>query len=46
MKLLLSLAHYHIVYLIIKLIWIYPTFLQVEDCSISIGPFINPPPTS
>jgi hypothetical protein len=44
MKLLLSLAYYHIVYLIIKLIWINPTFLLLEDYSISIGPFINPLP--
>jgi hypothetical protein len=44
MKLLLSLAHYHIVYLIIKLIWINPMFLQLENCSIFIGPFTNPFP--
>jgi hypothetical protein len=44
MKLLLSLAHYHIIYLIIKLIWINPTFLELEDCSIFIGPFTNPLP--
>jgi len=44
MKLLLSLAHYHIVYLIIKLIRINPTFLRLEDYSISIGPFTNPLP--
>jgi hypothetical protein len=44
MKLLLSLAYYHIVYLIIKLIWINPMFLVLEDYSISIGPFINPLP--
>jgi hypothetical protein len=42
MKLLLSLAYYHIVYLIIKLIWINPMFLLLEDYSISIGPFTNP----
>jgi len=44
MKLLLSLAHYHIVHLIIKLIWINPTFLQVENGSIFIGRFSNPLP--
>jgi len=42
MKLLLPLAHYHIVYLIIKLIQINPMFLWFEDCSIFIEPFINP----
>jgi hypothetical protein len=42
MKLLLPLAHYHIIYLIIKLIRINPMFLQLEDCSIFIGPFIDP----
>jgi len=42
MKLLLPLAHYHIIYLIIKLIRINPMFLQLEDCFISIGPFIDP----
>jgi hypothetical protein len=44
MKFLLSLAYYHIVYLIIKLIWINPTFMLLEDYSISIGPFTNPLP--
>jgi hypothetical protein len=42
MKLLLSLAHYHIIYLIIKLIRINPMLIQLEDCFISIGPFIDP----
>jgi hypothetical protein len=42
MRLLFSLAHYHIVYLIIKLILINPSFLWLEDCSIFVGPFINP----
>jgi hypothetical protein len=41
MRLLLSLAHYHIVYLIITLIRINPSFLRLED-SISVGPFTNP----
>ncbi len=42
MKLLLPLAHYHITYLIIKLIQIDRMFLRLEDCSISIGPFTDP----
>jgi hypothetical protein len=42
MKLLLPLAHYHIIYLIIKLIQINPMFLWLEDCSVSIGPFTDP----
>jgi hypothetical protein len=42
MKLLLPLAHYHIIYLITKLIRINPMFLRLEDCSISIGPIIDP----
>jgi hypothetical protein len=42
MKLLLPLAHYHIIYLIIKLIWINLMFLRLEDYSIFIGPFTNP----
>jgi hypothetical protein len=42
MKLLLPLAHYHITYLIIKLIRIDRMFLHREDYSISIGPFIDP----
>ncbi len=47
MKFLLSLAHYHIIYLIIKLIRINPMLLRLEDYSISIGPFTNPlSPTS
>jgi hypothetical protein len=44
MKLLLSLAYYHDIYLIIKLIWINPMFLLLEDYSIFIGPFTNPLP--
>jgi hypothetical protein len=47
MKLLLPLAHYHIIYLIIKLIQINLMFLQLENCSISIRPFTDPlSPTS
>ncbi len=42
MKLLLSLAHYHITYLILKLIRIDHMFLRLEDCSISIEPFTDP----
>jgi hypothetical protein len=42
MKLMLPLAHYHIIYLIIKLIRINPMFIRFEDYSISIGPFIDP----
>jgi hypothetical protein len=42
MKLMLPLAHYHIIYLIIKLIWINPMFIRLENCSIFIGPIIDP----
>jgi hypothetical protein len=42
MKLLLPLAHYHIIYLIIKLIRINLMLLRLEDCSISIEPFTDP----
>jgi len=42
MKLLLPLAHYHIIYLISKLIQINPMFLRFEDCFISIRPFTHP----
>jgi hypothetical protein len=42
MKLLLSLAYYHIIYLILKLTRINPTFLLLEDYSISIGPSPSP----
>jgi hypothetical protein len=42
MKLMSPLAHYHIIYLIIKLIRINPMFIRIEDCSIFIGPFIDP----
>jgi hypothetical protein len=41
MKFLLSLAYYHIIYLIIKLIRINPMFLRLKDYSISIGPFTD-----
>jgi hypothetical protein len=46
MKLLLPLAHYHTIYLIIKLFRINLMFIQLEDCSIFIGPFINIPLTT
>jgi hypothetical protein len=42
MKLMLSLLHYHIIYLIPKLYRINLMFLRLEDYSISIGPSINP----
>jgi hypothetical protein len=42
MKLLLPLAHYHIIYLIIKFIRINLMFLRLENYSIFIGPFIDP----
>ncbi len=42
MKLLLLLAHYHIVYLIIKLIQINPMFIRLKDHPIFIKPFIDP----
>jgi hypothetical protein len=35
-------THYHTIYLIFKLIRIIPMFIRIEDCSISIGPFIDP----
>jgi len=41
MKLLLPLAHYHIIYLIIKLFQINFMFIWLEDYSIFIKPFIN-----
>jgi hypothetical protein len=42
MKLMLSLPHYHPIYLISKLFPINLMLLWLEDCSISIGPSINP----
>jgi hypothetical protein len=39
--LLWSWAHYHTIYLIVKLIRINLMFIRLKDCSISIGPFIN-----
>jgi hypothetical protein len=42
MKLLLPLAHYHIIYLIIKFIRINPMVIWLEDCLIFIKPFIDP----
>jgi hypothetical protein len=41
MKLLLPLAHYHIIYLIVKSSQINLMFIGLEDCFIFIGPFIN-----
>jgi hypothetical protein len=41
MKLLLSLPHYHTIYLIVKLFQINLMFIRLEDYSISIGPSIN-----
>jgi hypothetical protein len=41
MKLLLPLAHYHTIYLIVKLFRINLMFIRLEDYSIFIGPFIN-----
>jgi hypothetical protein len=38
---MLPLAHYHSIYLIVKLIRINLMFIQLEDCSSFIGPFIN-----
>ncbi len=35
------LSHYHIIYLIVKLIQINLMFIRLEDYFISIGPFIN-----
>jgi hypothetical protein len=46
MKLLLPLAHYYIIYLIIKLFQINLMFIWFENCSIFIGPFINTPSTT
>jgi hypothetical protein len=42
MKLLLSLPHYHTIYLIVKLSRINLMLLWLEDYSIYIGPSINP----
>jgi hypothetical protein len=41
MKLMLPLPPYHIIYLIVKLSQINLMFIRLEDCSISIGPFID-----
>jgi len=46
MKLMLPLAHYHTIYLIIKLFRINLMFIRLEDYSIFIGPFINIPSTT
>jgi hypothetical protein len=37
----LILPPYHTIYLIIKLFQINLMFIRLEDCSISIGPFID-----
>jgi phage protein D len=42
MKLLLPLAHYHTIYLIVKLTQINLMFIRLEDCSTSIGPSLTP----
>jgi hypothetical protein len=41
MKLMLSLSLYHTIYLIIKLFRVNLMFIRLEDCFISIGPFID-----
>jgi len=46
MKLMLPLAHYHTIYLFVKLFRINLMFIRFEDCSISIGPSINIPSTA
>jgi hypothetical protein len=46
MKFMLPLAHYHTIYLIVKLFRINFMFIRFEDYSISIGPFINTPSTT
>jgi hypothetical protein len=43
MKFMLPLPPYHLVYLIVKLFQINLMFIRFEDCSISIGPFIDTP---
>jgi len=46
MKLVLPLPPYHIIYLIVKLFRINLMFIRLEDCSISIRPFIDTPSTA
>jgi hypothetical protein len=41
MKLMLPLPPYHTIYLIVKLSQINLMLIKLEDCSISIGPFID-----
>jgi hypothetical protein len=41
MKIMLSLAHYHIIYLIVMLSQINLMFIRLKDCLIYIGPFID-----
>ncbi len=44
MKFMSPLPPYHTIYFILKLFQINLMFTWLEDCSISIGPFINTPP--
>jgi hypothetical protein len=46
MKLMLPLPPYHIIYLIVKLSQINLMFIRFQDCSVSIGPFIDTPSTA
>jgi hypothetical protein len=41
MKLMLPLAHYHTIYLFVKLFQINLMFIRFENYFIFIGPFIN-----
>jgi len=43
MKFMLPLPPYHTIYLIVKLSQINLMFIRFEDCSITIGPFIDTP---
>jgi hypothetical protein len=45
MKFMLPLPPYHTIYLIVKLFRINFMFIRLEDCSISIGLFIDTPST-
>jgi hypothetical protein len=45
MKLMLPLPPYHIIYLVVKLFRINLMLIRLENCSISIGPFIDTPST-
>jgi hypothetical protein len=46
MKLILPLPPYHHVYLIVKLFQINLMLIRLEDCFISIEPFIDTPSTA